>query len=260
MKKKVFTLVAVIILLLPCLLTVSCSDSKVIAEHQTPLKAAIIDQLGGLYPNEKLIQGVTQDLEKFGFTVTLIKGDDINVDLFKRLPSLGYKLIIFRVHAGTLTGGDKQLQNKTYLFTNELYSKSKYVIDQLAYRVVRAGIDENSPDYFAVSADFIGHVTQGQFNQSVIIMEGCNTLVYEDMAEAFISRGALIYTGWTASVKLDFVDDFTAVLVDNLCKKNTTLKEALYKTAEEKGRDPTYKSIFSYYPTENDGYSLSELK
>jgi hypothetical protein len=80
------------------------------------------------------------------------------------------------------------------------------------------------------------------------------------MAEAFISHGALLYAGWTASMMLDFVDDFTMALIKNLCVKDTSFKTALYQTANQKGTDPTFGAAFSYYPTENENYSLSTIK
>jgi hypothetical protein len=79
------------------------------------------------------------------------------------------------------------------------------------------------------------------------------------MAEAFISKGALMYTGWTDNVKLDFVDGFTISLINNLCLSEVSFKEALYKTASEKGVDPSYKAVFSYYPTENENFSLADI-
>ena len=215
------------LLLLNCVLTNSCSHAFPMTD--TRLKAAIIDQLGSLYPNELFLEEVKGELERSGFTVTHITGDQINVDLYHKLPSYGYKLIIFRVHSNVLRG-DKPYTGSTFLFTSEPYSKSKYLSQQWADRICSASVDEDSPRYFSVSSDFIRGYSQGQYKQTVIIVMGCNSLYSTDMAEAFISRGALLYTGWTASVKLDFVDDFTMALVRNLCVKDVSFKEALYQT------------------------------
>lgn len=238
------------------LLAVSCSAPS--SNLKTTLKAAIIDQLGSLYPNQFFIQEITGYLEDSGFSVTLISGDQINVDFYLKLPTYGYKLIIFRVHS-TLIRGKEPLTGTTYLFTSEPYSKSKYVSQQLAEMVVPTRVGETSPQSFAVSSKFMSEFTQGQYNQSVIIMMGCNSLYSTDMSEAFISRGALLYTGWTANVKLDFVDDFTMALIKNLCVKGSSFKEALYRTAGQKGATP-HKAVFSYYPSENENYDLLGLK
>jgi len=55
-------------------------------------------------------------------------------------------------------------------------------------------------------------------------MMGFNSLYSADLEEAFIDRGALIYTGWNASVKLDFVDDFTMALSGIYAIKTPVLK------------------------------------
>ena len=244
------------VLLISIFLT-SCSGSTSVTP-QPPLKAAIIDQLGELYPDPQFIREITAELEKLGFAITVIPADRITVDLYRTLPSYEFKLIIFRVHS-TVVLGSEPYSGKTYLFTSEPYSQSKYFSQQLADQVLPAKVDDNSPNYFAVWADFIASYTTGRFNKSVIIVMGCNSLYSTDVADAFVTRGALIYTGWTASVKLDFVDDFTIALVHNLCNSNT-IKDALFQTANEKGTDPAFGAVFSYYPAENGNYSLQSLK
>ena len=61
-------------------------------------------------------------------------------------------------------------------------------------------------------------------------------------------------------MKLDFVDDFTMAMVRNLCVEDTTFKKALYQTADEKVVDPTYRSVFSYYPSEDENHTLVDIK
>ena len=184
MKKRILIFLVTLTLALSIFNLTSCA--RPVQEANTRPKAAIIDQLGSLYPNETFIQDITQNLEKAGFTVTLIKGDQITVDLFQKLPTDGYKLIIFRVHS--TAPPDKNLQpNRTFFFTNEPYSKSKYISHQLADRLLPARVDEDSPYYFSVSAEFMKDYCLGQYNRTVIIAMGCISLNSTDMAEAFIS-------------------------------------------------------------------------
>lgn len=253
-RTKIALLSFILLALAISIFAVSCSKS--VPKPQTQPKAAIIDQFDSLYPNPQFMQEVSEYLDKAGFIVTLIKGAQITVDLYQKLPSYNYKLIIFRVHSNAL--GDTPQTGKTYLYTSEPYSITKYVADQLADRVLPAQVDENSPECFSISSDFIAGLSQGEYNQSVIIMMGCNSLYSQDMAKAFISRGAILYTGWYGSVKLDFVVDFTIELVKNLCEKGVSFKEALFKTANEKCVDPTYKADFGYFPGENENHSLLE--
>jgi len=65
-------------------------------------KAAIIDQLYSLQPNEAFISEVTKELEDYGFEVDIYQGDEVTVDLYRQLPGYGYKVIIFRAHSGLL--------------------------------------------------------------------------------------------------------------------------------------------------------------
>jgi hypothetical protein len=228
----------------------SCSAQKV------QLKAAIVDQLGTDYPNEQFIDSITDTLEDKGFNVSIIRGDDITVDFYRQLPTYGFRLIIFRVHS-TVIPGKEPSTGQTFLFTNEIYDKSKYIGYQLADMVRSGTVADDSPRYFSVSSDLIAADSQGFYGQSFIIMMGCFSLYSPDMAEAFISRGALMYTGWDRSVKLDFVDDFTITLIGNLCQEDITIEQALYRTVvEKKGVDPTYHAIFSYYPSEYGHYTL----
>jgi hypothetical protein len=59
-------------------------------------KAPIVDQLYPLEPNQAFIDKTTSDLENSGFQVDYYRGDEITVDFYRSLPTLGYKLIIFR--------------------------------------------------------------------------------------------------------------------------------------------------------------------
>ncbi len=75
-------------------------------------KAAIIDQLYDLQPNPAFIEQTTQYLQDYGFEVDLYQGDAVTVDFYRKLPTYGYKLIIFRVHSGLL-GVDPKVTNRT---------------------------------------------------------------------------------------------------------------------------------------------------
>ena len=54
------------------------------------LKAAIVDPLYNLQPNEAFIVQITQYLEGYGFKVELYKGGDVTVDLCRKLPTHEY--------------------------------------------------------------------------------------------------------------------------------------------------------------------------
>lgn len=221
-------------------------------------KAAIIDHLYTLQPNPAFIQQTTKELEEFGFEVDVYQADEVTVDLYRKLPTYGYKLIIFRVHSGLL-GVDPKVTNRTWLFTAEPYSKTRHVTEQLTDQVTYAKAYDESPWVFAISAKFVTQSMKGQFNNTAIIMMGCDCFHFKDLALAFIQRGASTYIAWDVSVLLDYVDDATIALIEKLCSEEFTVREAVAETMKEKGPDPEHGAVLKYYPPASAGKTLGQL-
>ncbi|MFC1994884.1 hypothetical protein ACFLVK_00560 [Chloroflexota bacterium] len=221
-------------------------------------RAAIIDQLYSLEPNQVFISKVTQQLEAFGFDIDLHEGDEVTVDLYRQLPSHRYSLIIFRVHSGLL-GSEGEIIGRTSLFTNEPYSETKYVTEQLTDQLAKARIDEHHPWVFGIGDEFVTRSMEGQFDNTVIIMMGCSCLYLEDVARAFVQKGASTYLGWDASVGLDYVDKATIKLIVNLCIEGMTVGQAVDETMAVVGPDPDYGACLKYHPMESGNLTLREL-
>jgi len=221
------------------------------------IRAAIIDQIYNRQPNEGFISDVTRELEEYGFEVDLYQGDEVTVDLYRRLPTYGYKLIVFRVHSGSLVG--EVGTNITWLFTNEPYSTTRYLGEQLTDQVTFASTGQNAPYVFAVSPEFITSSMEGEFCNTAVIMMGCCCLRLDDLAQSFIEKGASAYIGWDVSVRLDYVDDATPVLVESLCSDGFTVTEAVDRTMREKGPDPEHGAILEYYPRIDTKKTLRQL-
>lgn len=255
MKRSLCIALAVLILGLPGLTLFSaCSATRPEPEP----RAAVVDQLGTLFPNQAFIEQTTRELEEYGFKVDVYPGDTVTVDLYRKLPSYGYKFIIFRVHSGLL-GVDPKVTNRTWLYTNEPYSKTSHLVEQLDDQVTYARTHADAPWCFAISAEFIEKSVEGQFDNTAIIMLGCDGLHFDDVAQAFIQRGASTYIAWDASVMLDYVDGATFVLIDKLCSDELTVKEAVAQTMAEKGPDPRYNSVLKYYTGQSALKTLSQL-
>ena len=237
-------------------LTVFTSCSAPSPESET--KAAIVDQLGAHFPNQVLIEQMTDIIREYGLKVDVYSGDNVTVDLYRKLPALGYKLIVFRVHSGLL-GVDPKVINRTWLYTNEPYSKTGHLIEQLDEQVTYARTCEDTPWCFAVSAEFIRESAEGQFDDTAIIMMGCDGLHFDDVARAFTDKGASIYIAWDASVMLNYVDNATLVLIKKLCSDGITVKEAVVQTMNEQGRDPNYGSVLGCYPGQSAFQNLNQL-
>jgi hypothetical protein len=222
------------------------------------LKAVIVDQLSSVQENEDFIGNVTKELEDYGFEVDLCQGDNVTVDFYRELPTHGYRLIIFRAHSGLLAENEVT-QDRTVLFTNEGYSRAKYVAEQLNDRLVMARVDERHPMVFGIPPKFIRESMAGRFDASVVIMMGCSGLFMRDLAEAFVDKGAPVYVAWNGSVELYYVDEATAYLVKQLCSGNMTVKEAVASTMDIIGADPKHGAGLEYYPSGSGDRKLEEL-
>jgi len=247
------------LLLAVILLPSSCGNST--GNGGGVLKAAIVDQLYVLQPDPSLIEEATRMLESAGFAVDVWQGNDITVDFYRRLASLGYRFILFRVHSGILLEleGDKvvELEN-TYFFTAEEYTSTRYVTDQLADKVSYAIMEENFPQVFAVNSEFFRGV-KGSFDHTVILAMGCESYRYNDMPEVFMGKGASAYIGWSGVVSLEHTDEATLDLLENLCNGNMTIAQSVSNTMADIGHDPYFDSYLKYYPEGSGSQTLKEL-
>jgi len=235
---------------------------------ETP-KAAIIDQLYSLQPNQAFISDATKKLEDYGIEVDIYRGDDVTVDFYKKLPSYNYALIVFRAHSavhgyemvslqprsGSLSGEGETIK-RTCLFTNERYSQMKHVAEQLSDQLAIARIDENHPLVFGIGDKFVTQSMEGEFDNTVIIMMGCSCLYLDDLAQAFINKGASTYLGWNATVDLDYVDKATAYLIGQLCVEKVTIGKAVTSTMNVIGPDPKHKARLKYYPSQSGSHTV----
>jgi len=226
--------------------------------HSNELKAAIVDQLHDLQPNQFFIEQATKELNDFGFEVDVYQGDDATVELYRKLPAYGYKLIIFRAHSGLLIGRES-VTNQTWLFTSEPYSRMRYFFQQIRGQVTRVTTSVDTSPVFAVGAKFITHGTEEKFTNTVIIMMGCAASRYTDLAQAFIQNGASTYMAWDASIGLNYVDDTTLTLVEKLCSDELTIAEAVAATMEQEGPDPNNNAVLKYYPTSSADKAIRQL-
>jgi hypothetical protein len=222
------------------------------------LRAVIVDQLSSMRENETFITNVTRELENHGFEVELYQHNDITVGFYKQLPTQGYKLIIFRAHSGLLAE-DEEIKDRTVLFTNELYRWFRYPEEQMDDRLVMARVSEGHPMVFGIPPKFIRESMNGKFDDTVVIMMGCSGIFLEDLAEAFVDKGASVYIAWNGTVELYYVDEATPYLMGQLCSGNLPIKDALNITMDAIGPDPEHGAGLKYYPSGIGDKTLEEL-
>jgi hypothetical protein len=239
-------------------------------DHVGNATAAIIDQLSS-QENQGFIANVTKELKDYGFKVDLYQGDNVTVDFYRQLPTHGYRLIIFRAHSGILEQ-DGEIIPRTVLFTNEPYNESAHTLEILYEQLTMGGACQGCPMMFGITPEFVRATSafdqltdmNGQFDGTVIIVMGCSGIALPDMdmAHAFIDKGASVYLAWDRSVDLYYVDNATAYLIDQLCSKELTVREAIDSTMECIGPDPNYGAELQCYydPASHSGdKTLEEL-
>jgi hypothetical protein len=209
-------------------------------------KAAIVDHLSLTVPNQTFIQTAINTLEKAGYSVDYYEGERVTVDFYRNLPAHGYGLIVLRVHSALMGGCSPPVA----LFTSEPASKTKYVYEQLTDQLVGANFRDEETIYFGIAPLFVKHSMNGRFEDSIIILMGCDGLTYTSMAEAFIEKGAKVYISWSGSVLASHTDLATSRLLQHYLIEKRTLREALIATFKEVGPDPMYKSVLLYYSIE----------
>jgi hypothetical protein len=238
-------------------------------DHAGNATAAIIDQLSSLQENDQFIANVTRELEDYGFEVDLYQGNNVTVDFYRQLPTYGYKLIIFRAHSGILEQ-DGEVIPRTVLFTNEEYTESRYALEQVYEQLVMGGACQGCPMMFGITPEFVraqsvvGQATDmdGRFDDTVVIMMGCSGIAMDDMARAFVDKGASVCLAWDRSVELYYVDNATPYLMNQLCSEELTIREAVANTMDFVGPDPNYGAELKCYydPASHNGdKTLEEL-
>lgn len=223
-------------------------------------KAAVIDALIH-YPNHTFVDEATKILGDAGFEVDYIGYEEVTVDLYRRLPSMGYRLIIFRVHCGPLI---RRLSNGTVipgddavLFTAETYNKSKYWNYQMSGQLARARIVGRDELYFAVPPWFFDQCAEGRFQDTVIILDSCYGFYSSSMAETFVRRGAEVFIGWDGEVQAGHTDSAVITLLRALLIKGLTVEQSVDKVMKDVGPDPYYQSVMFYYPPDSGDYQVN---
>jgi hypothetical protein len=216
------------------------------------LKAAIVDQLSLTFPNQTFIETATNTLKQAGYSVDYYPREEVTVEFYRNLPTHGYGLIILRVHSSA-TNPDGT-EGPVTLFTSERYDRSKHVYEQLTDKLVLVAFSQDEMKegitYFGINPLFVTQGVNDKFQNTIIIMMGCEGLGNTLMAEAFVEKGAKVYIGWNRPVSASHTDTATTQLLQHFLIEKLTLKHSVQETFKEVGFDPVYKSLLIYYPTE----------
>lgn len=241
------------IVLLSASLAAGLLFSGLVTSGPSELKtAAIVDQLSLTQPNQDFVASATNILEQAGYRVDYFPGEEVTVHFYRDLPTHDYGLIILRVHAGIseetdLITGEKTKREYVSLFTGEAYRKGKYPEEQIG-RLGKAEYYEGAPPLFGIGPDFITHSMRGSFDETLIIMMGCDGLRSQTTAQAFLDKGASAFVSWSRTVSASHTDVATERLLRKLLIDGLPVGDAVAQTAAEVGPDPVYGARLRVLP------------
>ena len=210
--------------------------------------------------NPQFTNEVSAFLTSKDITTNTFKDSNITVDFYRQLPKYGSSLIVLRIHAGVL---ESDPTKPTFLFTEEPYNTYEYFFEQLSDQVQSGKIDpDNSAEepVFTVGPLFVAISMEGNFSDSIVIMSSCLGLYRDQLAKAFIERGAKAFISWDEKVGLAHTDEATMVLLKSLIEEGMTVSEAVEKAMNDVGPDTTYNSMLHYYPQEAGSVKLVNLR
>jgi len=226
------------------------------------LRAAIVDQgsfspVAG--PNPVFIETATDILKQAGYTVDYYPSENVTVEFYRNLPTHAYSIIILRAHS---TAKDLEGPAPVVLFTSERHGEEKNAYDQLD-GVVQVAYSrqegESGIQYFGIDPSFVSKSMKGRFQNTLIIMMGCEGLANIEMAKAFVERGAKVYVGWSGPVSACHTDAATSHLLQHFISENLTLKKSVQETFKEVQVDPPHKSLLTYYPLEVGDKTIEDI-
>jgi hypothetical protein len=224
------------------------------------LRGALIDQLSPVYGNEEFQSSVMDDMGRFGLSLDVYEGAQVDVGLYRDIGQENYGVLVIRSHSGILKLEGAEDERITALFTNEPYSESRYVAEQLGDRILIVRPFEGDRQLtFGVTPDFFRQSMRGELPGTIVVIAGCSILYRTDLAEALLSRGASVVISWDRSVGLAHVDEATALLVHYLLAEGMTVQDAAVAAMVEAGPDPEFGAILKYCPISAGRYTAQQL-
>lgn len=192
-----------------------------------------------------------------GFDVDVYPPERVTVSLYASLPAQGYRLIVYRVHAGV----SEELKGRPVgLFTTEPYSTLAYPQEQLTELVGAARPFNRSETVFAVTPRFVRERSIMDYGGAVIVLTGCFGLYSRELPQAFIDRGASVVIGWTGLVGVEHTDRATLALLKAMLSGKMSVGDSVRTVMGEVGPDPESHSLLGYYPPERRDVSVNVSK
>ncbi len=210
-----------------------------------PKTAAIVDQLSLTVSNPDFVASATGLLEQAGYTVDYYSGEQVSVEFYRELPTHDYDLLILRVHAGITierdaSSGEKSQTEYVSLFTGEPYTETGYPDEVKEGRLAEAVYYEGASPLFAITPEFVEYSMGSRFDNTLIVMMGCDGLRSQRTAQAFLDKGASAFVSWSLPVSASHTDAATQLLLEKLLVQELTVRAAVVQADAEVGPDPSH--------------------
>jgi len=253
--RKRLTYGAIIVAVIVLVFFIASSRKSSILADNFLFKAAIVDQLskGGIvpWPNQTFIDSSINILQTKKFEVANYSYEEATVNFYMNLSERGYGLIILRVHSAIVEGS-----TLLGLFTSEIYNNMTYPWQQSTGQLVKAFHTQGGPVFFAVAPGFVDFSMQGAFQNTIIILMGCDGMKYTNMAEAFVRKGAKVCIGWSGFVDAEHTDKAISYLLKCLVTYRYNVNNAVNETMQVMGPAPVYNSTLKYYPASAGDFTI----
>ena len=233
-------------------------------EAEFPMRAVVIDQVGADPPSstEEMLrfnETATSLLRNAGFDVFYYGSEKVKVSLYSELAKNNYGIIILRTHSAL-----RKEETLVDFFTSEEFREGIYS-NELNSGLLTIGNYSWTPNkyFFAVTPKFIEKL-EGFFPGSIVIAMGCSSLKtgYEEMADAFIKKGAKVYIGWTELVSITHSDNSTLKFLQYFLTDDKTVNEAINMCNQFKDPNPEWSSTKLSYRLKEEkiaGYRFSDF-
>jgi hypothetical protein len=232
-------------------LVVAVLSSEIISPYlmsALSLRSAIVDEESVDYPNPTLISSLARIMESAGYSVDVYGGPDVTVELYRVLPTKGYRFVLFRVHAAFDKG-------EAWLFTSEPYSKevllNKYAFELVSNQIAPARRFIGDEFVLAVGPEFVRAGSRGNYAGAIILVAGCYGTAGESLPRAFVERGASVVVGWNGLVNADHADLASLMFVQLLFEEKLEVPAVVEEVTLHIGGDPSFHSSLTYYSTKH---------
>lgn len=231
-------------------LVVAVLSSEIISPYvmsRLSLRSAIVDEESVDYPNPTLISSLARIMESAGYSVDVYGGPDVTVDLYRVLPTKGYRFVLFRVHAAFDKG-------EAWLFTSEPYSlvlRNKYAFELVSNQIARARRFIGEDIVLAVGPEFVRAGSRGNYAGAIILVAGCYGTAGESLPRAFVERGASVVVGWNGLVSAEHADSASLMFVQLLFEEKLEVPAVVEEVTLHIGGDPNFHSSLTYYSTKH---------